>query len=194
MLGDGGHEKRGVSEGERARSGERGCSREQESSAEFHERTVVLYRSKREQIPALRRYPVYASTMAKAAKEKDKDAGGKSALDAAFRALQAGDAVGARRFARAVIAKPTPEDEAAVKRVSKALLGDDPGYILHLEESREVAGEIGSAKVEPIEVHPELLANDIIRRTGPIGRPYLWALGGALAYLGLLTMALVRYG
>jgi hypothetical protein len=109
--------------------------------------------------------------MAKAAKEKDKDAGGKSALDAAFRALQAGDAVGARRFARAVIGKPSPDDETAVKRVAKALLGDDAG-----------------------EVHAETLANDIIRRTGPIGRPYLWALGGALAYLGLLTMALVRYG
>jgi hypothetical protein len=107
--------------------------------------------------------------MAKAAKDKDKD--GKSNLDAAFKAFQAGDVVGARTAARQVIAHPTPDDTAAVKRVAKALLGDDAG-----------------------DPHAETLAADIVARTRPILRPYLWALGGAVAYALLLTLALVRYG
>jgi hypothetical protein len=107
--------------------------------------------------------------MAKAAKEKEKD--GRSTLDAAFRAFQAGDAVGARRLAKQVIAAPSPDDEAAVKRVAKGLLGDDAQ-----------------------DAHAETLAAEIVKRTQPIRLPYLWALGGAVAYALLLTLALVRYG
>jgi hypothetical protein len=107
--------------------------------------------------------------MAKAAKEKDKD--GKSTLEAAFRALQAGDAIGARRAAKQVIASPSSDDTAAAKRVGKALLGDDAG-----------------------DPHAETVAADIVRRTQLVPRVYLWALGGAVAYAGLLMMALVRYG
>lgn len=108
--------------------------------------------------------------MAKSSKEKDRD--GKSPLEAAYRALEAGDAVGARRAARLVIASPSSEDQAAAKRVSKLLNGET--------DSNDATAE--------------LVANDIIKRTSPVLRPYLWALGGAAAYAALVTMALVRYG
>jgi hypothetical protein len=107
--------------------------------------------------------------MAKAAKEKDKD--GRSTLDAAFRAFQAGDAVGARRLAKQVIQAPTGDDQAAVKRVAKGLVGDDAQ-----------------------DAHAETLAAEIVKRTRPIRLPYLWAVGGALAYALLVVLALVRYG
>ncbi len=106
--------------------------------------------------------------MAKGSKDKD----GKSALEAALRAYEAGDAVTARRTARRVIAGATPEDQAAARRVAKALHGDD----------------------DKGEAQAELLAAEIAKRTAPIARPYLWFLGGVGAYLTLLTLALVRYG
>ena len=106
--------------------------------------------------------------MAKSIKEKD----GKSALDAAYRALEAGDVVGARRAARSVIASPSADDQAAARRVGKLLHGDtDPG-----------------------DSQAEQLAQEVISRTRPVLRPYLWALGGLTAYALLVTMALVRYG
>jgi hypothetical protein len=106
--------------------------------------------------------------MAKGTKDKD----GKSALEAAYRALEAGDVVTARRTARRVIAGATPEDQAAARRVAKLLHGDD----------------------DKGEAQAELLAGEIVKRGGPIARPYLWWLGGMSAFGLLLTMALVRYG
>ncbi len=91
---------------------------------------------------------------------KDKDNSGKSTLDAAFRAFDNGDEVTARRLAKTVIMAPTPEDQAAVKRVAKALLGDDPG-----------------------DPHAETLAGEIVRRTQPILMPYRGFIEGAAAYL-----------
>ncbi|MBK7858217.1 MAG: hypothetical protein IPJ65_06260 [Archangiaceae bacterium] len=107
--------------------------------------------------------------MAKGSKEKTD---GRSALEAAFRAYEAGDMVVARSTARRVIASPLPDDQAAAKRVAKLLQGDD----------------------ERGEVQAELVAQEIVKRTSPMLRPYLWALGGATAYLSLLVMAAVRYG
>jgi hypothetical protein len=106
--------------------------------------------------------------MAKSSKDKD----GKSALEAALRAYEAGDMVGARRTARKVIAGATSEDQAAAKRVAKALHGDD----------------------DKGEAQAELLAGEIVKRGSPILRPYLWFIGGVTAYALLLTLALVRYG
>jgi len=106
--------------------------------------------------------------MAKGGKEKD----GKSALEAALRAYEAGDAVGARRTAKRVIAGATPDDQAAARKVAKALHGDD----------------------DKGEAQAEILAGEIVKRTSPIARPYLWFLGGVGAYALLLTLALVRYG
>ena len=106
--------------------------------------------------------------MAKGSKDKDR----KSALEAALRAYEAGDVVAARRAAKRVIAGPTPDDQAAARRVGKALHGDD----------------------DKGEAQAELLAAEIVKRGSPILRPYLWFIGGATAYLLLLTMALVRYG
>ena len=106
--------------------------------------------------------------MAKGHKDQD----GKSALDAAFHALEAGDVVTARRTAQRVISAPTAEDQAAVRRVGRLLHGDD---------------DEGDAQAE-------LLAGEIVRRTRPALRPYLWAAGGVAAYALLLVMAVVRYG
>ena len=106
--------------------------------------------------------------MAKSNKDKD----GKSALEAAYRALEAGDVVSARRTARRVITGATAEDQAAARRVAKLLHGDD------------VKGE----------AQAELLAGEIVKRGSPIARPYLWWLGGMGAFGMLVTLALVRYG
>lgn len=107
--------------------------------------------------------------MAKSSKDR---ADGKSALEAALRAYEAGDIVGARRTARRVIASPAAEDQAAAKRVAKVLHGDD----------------------DKGETQAELLAQELVKRGSPILRPYLWAIGGVSAYLLLVVMALVRYG
>ena len=107
--------------------------------------------------------------MAKGSKDKGD---GKSALEAAFRAYESGDVVTARSTAKRVIGGATPEDQAAAKRVAKLLHGDD----------------------DPGEAQAELLAGEIVKRTRPILRPYLWAIGGVTAYTLLLTLALVRYG
>ena len=106
--------------------------------------------------------------MARGSKDKD----GRSTLEAALRAYEAGDVVTARRTARRVIATPTPDDQAAAKRVAKLLHGDD----------------------DKGEAQAELLAQEIIQRGSPLLRPYLWWLGGVTAYGLLLVMAVVRYG
>ncbi|MBL8952431.1 MAG: hypothetical protein JNK82_16745 [Myxococcaceae bacterium] len=106
--------------------------------------------------------------MAKVGKDKD----GKSALEAALRAYEAGDVVTARRTAARVVAGATADDQAAARKVAKALHGDD----------------------DKGEAQAELLAGELAQRTRPIARPYLWFLGGVGAYVGLLTLALVRYG
>ena len=106
--------------------------------------------------------------MAKGNKDKD----GKSALDAAYRSLEAGDVVSARRTAQRVIAGATAEDQAAARRIAKMLHGED----------------------DKGEAQAELLAGEIVKRGSPIMRPYLWWLGGMGAFGLLLTMALVRYG
>lgn len=107
--------------------------------------------------------------MAKSSKDRGD---GKSALEAALRAYQAGDVVTARRTAKRVIAAATPDDQAAARRVAKLLRGDD----------------------DQGEAQAELLAGEIVQRTSPLLRPYLWAIGGVTAYASLLTLALVRYG
>lgn len=107
--------------------------------------------------------------MAKSQKDRSD---GKSALEAAYRAYETGDVVTARRTAKHVIAGATADDQAAAKRVAKLLHGED----------------------DKGEAQAELLAGEIVKRTSPILRPYLWALGGAAAYALLLTLALVRYG
>lgn len=111
--------------------------------------------------------------MAKSSKDKDGKAGpGKSGLEAALKAYEAGDVVTARSTAKRVIAAPSEDDQAAAKRVAKVLNGDD-------------------AKGE---THAELAAGEIVARTSPVLRPYLWFIGGATAYALLVVMALVRYG
>jgi hypothetical protein len=113
---------------------------------------------------------------------KDKGADGRSALEAALKAYEAGDVVTARRTAGRVIAVPTPEDQAAAKRVARQLHGEgDPSK-----------AQLGFSDTQ--EAQAERLAQEIINRGKPILRPYLWFLGGATAYLLLMVMALVRYG
>jgi hypothetical protein len=96
----------------------------------------------------------------------------KSALEAAYRFYEAGDVWAARRTARSVIKAPSADDQAAAKRVAKLLHGE---------------GDKGEAQAE-------LIAGEIIARTRPILRPYLWFIGGVTAYALLLLLAWVRYG
>lgn len=121
--------------------------------------------------------------MAKSGKEKD----GKSALEAAFRAYEAGDVVTARATAKRVLAEPTADDEKAAPRLAG---------LLELSN-----GTLGAAATTTVKAPGELpekdakaVASSIIWRTRVPGRPYLWAIGGATAYLLLVTLALVRYG
>jgi hypothetical protein len=118
--------------------------------------------------------------MAKGGRDKE----GKSALEQAWRALEAGDVVSARRLATQVATAPTSDDEAAAARVSQWLIGD-----------RSAKGQpVREGELLPDAPDARALANNMLARIRPPARPYLWALGGAAAFAGLLVLAVVRYG
>ncbi len=91
---------------------------------------------------------------------------GKSLLDVAWRAYQAGDVVVARRAAKLVLAGGAKEaDEALARKLGKELFAAG-----HETNSQEVA-------------------RDLIERTNPPPKPFLLAGAAALIWVVLLAIA-----
>ena len=94
------------------------------------------------------------------------DSGGKSLLDVAWRAYEAGDAVIARRAAKLLLAGAGKDsDEAVAKKVGKQLF-------------------VGAPEVDAKQVAAELIA-----RTRVAPKPYLFALMAAAIWLIMLAIA-----
>lgn len=109
--------------------------------------------------------------MAKPKKEQKTD-DARSVLKVAFEAYQRGDSVQARSLAREVLAgKVGRDDEKMATELAKTLSGD------------------GAA----IEAHPTAVAKELITRTLPPTKSYLFAGAVALTYLTLVILAVVRY-
>jgi hypothetical protein len=111
--------------------------------------------------------------MAKGKRKPDKQdkaepvaAPGKSLLDAAWKAYQAGDMVMARRAARLVLAGGAKDaDEALAKKLGKELFAEG-----HVADARQVA-------------------QDLLNRTNPAPKPFLLAGAAALIWVVLLAIA-----
>ena len=102
----------------------------------------------------------------KADKPEAAHADGKSLLDVAWRAYQAGDMVLARRASKLVLAGGAKEaDEALAKKLGKELFAAG-----HEADARQVAA-------------------DLIHRTNPAPKPFLLAGAAALIWVVLLAIA-----
>jgi hypothetical protein len=110
--------------------------------------------------------------MSKAAKKAKAEAASHSLLKLAYEAFDRGDVVLARQLVREVLAG----------KVGK----DDP------EVAKALAKEL-STPAAPVDESPQAVAQDLLKRTQVMGKPYLMALVVAAVYLLLVVLAAVRY-
>lgn len=96
----------------------------------------------------------------------------RSVLKVAYEAFGRGDVVQARRLAKAVQAGQVGRDDEKVAA----------------ELAKELSVE--GAVVEPT---PAAVAAEIVSRTGVPARPYVFVAAVALAFIGLVILATVRY-
>lgn len=96
----------------------------------------------------------------------------RSVLKLAYEAFERGDVVQARQLAQAVLGGKLGPDEA--------------------KEATRLAKHLGTAE-SPVDESPQAVAQEIISRTGVPPKPYLMVAVVAVAFLGLLVLAVVRY-
>jgi predicted nucleic acid-binding protein len=110
--------------------------------------------------------------MSKAAKKTKAETASHSVLKLAYEAFDRGDVVLTRQLVLEVLAGKVGKDDADV---AKAL-----------------AKELSSPEA-PVDESPQAVAQELLRRTKVMGKPYLMAGAVAAVYLLLVVLAAVRY-